>query len=233
MQIHSIEALSTNYIWIMEDGQGAVVVDPGEAEGVLQYLKDHSFKLKAILLTHNHSDHIDGVKEISAEYSDAPIYGPKETADLADHVVQDGDSFELFGKSVQVFKTAGHSEEHISFLIGKDIFCGDALFSGGCGRVFTGDYETAYTSIQFFNQLDEDVSIYAGHEYTQTNLEFANSIEPENETITQALKHVKEMRANGLPTYPSTIGKEKQINLFLQAATLEKFTELRNQRDDF
>lgn len=233
MQIHSIEALSTNYIWIMEDGQDAVVVDPGEAEGVLQYLKDHSLTLKTILLTHNHSDHIDGVREISTQYPDVPIYGPKETADLADHVVQDGDSFELFGQSVQVFKTAGHSEEHVSFLIGKNLFCGDALFSAGCGRVFTGDYETFYASLQFFKQLDEDISIYGGHEYTQTNLEFAHSIEPENESIKQALEQVKEIRANGLPTYPSTIGKEKQINLLLQADTLQQFTELRNQRNDF
>jgi len=123
-------------------------------------------------LTHDHEDHIGGVEEILATYSNTPVYGPKETNDLADYVVQDGDSFNLMGQGFEVFKTAGHTEEHISYLMGDDLFCGDALFSAGCGRVFTGDYQAQYDALQKFKQLNNSVKVYAAHEYTETNLRF-------------------------------------------------------------
>ncbi|OJF97156.1 hydroxyacylglutathione hydrolase [Alkalibacterium sp. 20] len=233
MHIYPIKALSDNYIWIIEEGTEAIVVDPGEAEGVIDHLEEQQLHLTAILLTHNHDDHIGGVKEISANYPNIPIYGPKETEPLVKLVIQDGDSFELLGQPFQIFKTAGHTHGHISLLMGEALFCGDALFSAGCGRVFTKDYQAQYAALQKFNRLNDEVHVYAAHEYTQTNLRFAHSLQPNNEVIVEALEQVNQMRAEGHPTLPSTIGKEKSINLFLQAETLEDFIHLRKARDNF
>lgn len=233
MEINPVKAFSDNYIWVMEEGAEAVIVDPGEAGDVLAYLDKKALNLTAILLTHKHDDHIGGVRKILEKYPETPIFGPVETTDLATQVVKEGDTFTLFGKEVKVFKTAGHTEEHISFLIEDMLFSGDALFSGGCGRVFTGDYQAQYDALQKFNQLDEQVKVYAGHEYTQTNLLFARNESPTNPDVVRTLHEVNERRASDLPTLPSTIGKEKQINLFLRAESLEEFIELRQARDKF
>lgn len=234
MNIHPIKAFSDNYIWMIEEGTEAVVVDPGEAEGVMDYLKEQQLNLTAILLTHNHEDHIGGVKEILAKYSDTPVYGPEETVPLADRIVQEGESFKLLGQHFQVIKTGGHTHGHISFLMGdKALFCGDALFSAGCGRVFTGDYQAQYDALQKFKRLDDEIKVYAAHEYTQTNLRFAHSVQPSNKAVSEALNQVNDLRAKEEPTLPSTIGREKKINLFLQAETVEDFVALRKARDDF
>lgn len=234
MNIHPIKAFSDNYIWMIEEGTEAVVVDPGEAEGVMDYLKEQQLNLTAILLTHNHEDHIGGVKEILAKYSDTPVYGPEETVPLADRIVQEGESFKLLGQTFQVIKTGGHTQGHISFLMGeKALFCGDALFSAGCGRVFTGDYQAQYDALQKFKRLDDEIKVYAAHEYTQTNLRFAHSVQPSNKAVSEALDQVNDLRAKEEPTLPSTIGREKKINLFLQAETVEDFVALRKARDDF
>lgn len=233
MDINLVKAFSDNYIWIIEEGTEAVVVDPGEAEQVMDYLAEKQLQLNSILLTHNHDDHIGGVQQISAKYPDASIYGPKETEDIADHIVVDGDSFSLLGQNFQVLKTGGHTEGHISFLMDNVLFCGDALFSAGCGRVFTKDYQAQYDALQKFKQLDDEVQVYAAHEYTQTNLRFAHSMQPSNTAVSEALNQVNEMRAKGKPTLPTTIGKEKKINLFLQAEKMEDFKELRDARDKF
>lgn len=233
MEVSFIKAFSDNYIWVIEEGQDIAIVDPGEADGVLTYLQEKEHNLVAILLTHNHDDHIGGVREILEKYPNTVVYGPIETDSLATQIVQEGDTFQLFGKTVEVFKTAGHTNEHISFLIDDALFCGDALFSGGCGRVFTGDYEAQYDALQKFNRLDDNVNVYAGHEYTQTNLRFALSETPSNPEILTALHEVNDKRAIEMPTLPSTIGKEKTINLFLRAGTLDDFIELRKARDNF
>lgn len=234
MNIHPIKAFSDNYIWMIEEGTEAVVVDPGEAEGVMDYLEEQQLNLTAILLTHNHDDHIGGVKEMLAKYSDTPVYGPEETVPLADRIVQEGESFKLLGQTFQVIKTGGHTHGHISFLMGeKALFCGDALFSAGCGRVFTGDYQAQYDALQKFKRLDDEIKVYAAHEYTQTNLRFAHSVQPSNKAVSEALDQVNDLRAKEEPTLPSTIGREKKINLFLQAETVEDFVALRKARDDF
>ena len=233
MKVCSIKAFSDNYIWIIEDGTEAIVVDPGEAKQVIDYLEGKKLHLNAILLTHNHEDHIGGVQKISEKYPNTPVYGPKETESVANHIMEEGDSFNLLGKEFQVFKTAGHTQGHISFLTEDALFCGDALFSAGCGRVFTKDYQAQYDALQKFKQLDDSVKVYAAHEYTQTNLRFAHSIEPSDPLISEELGKVNDLRAKGEPTLPSTIGKEKKINLFLQADTLEKFEKVRKARDDF
>lgn len=233
MNIYPIQALSDNYIWIIEEGSEAVVVDPGEADGVIDLLEEYQLHLTAILLTHNHDDHIGGVKEILKEYPHALVYGPQETEPLPNKVIKDGDTFELLGKSIQVFKTAGHTNGHISYVLEETLLCGDALFSAGCGRVFTGDYDAQYDALQKFKHLKDEVKVYAAHEYTQTNLRFAQSLEPSNTQLSDALAEVNLLRAKGRTTLPTTIGREKEINLFLKAETLEEFIELRKARDDF
>lgn len=233
MKIHPIQAFSDNYIWVIEKNNEAVVVDPGEGPQVMDYLADQNLELKAILLTHNHDDHIGGVLEIFEEYPDIAIFGPNETEPLVNHPVKEGDTFQLFGETVKVFLTAGHTEGHISYLMGENLFCGDALFSGGCGRVFTGDYQAQFEALQLFNKLENTVKVYAAHEYTETNLSFALTVEPNNTTIQTALSEIKNLRANDQPSLPSTIGREKEINLFLRADSLEQFKALRDARDQF
>ncbi|PIC61404.1 hydroxyacylglutathione hydrolase, partial [Sporosarcina sp. P12(2017)] len=187
----------------------------------------------AILLTHMHEDHTGGVQEILASHPETLVYGPKETKGLVNSVVKEGDSFNLLGQTFQVYESGGHTHGHISFLMGDNLFCGDALFSAGCGRVFTGDYKAQYETLQKFKRLDDAITVYPGHEYTETNLRFAYDMHPENEKISKSLEEVQELRAKGQPTLPTTIGREKEINLFLQAETLEDFIELRNARDNF
>ena len=233
MIIHPIKAFSDNYIWCIQKETEAVVVDPGEAKGVLDYLEEKQLRLAAILLTHKHEDHTGGVREILARQPEIPVYGPKETEALASLVVEEGDSFNLLGQTFQVSETGGHTHGHISFLMGDDLFCGDALFSAGCGRVFTGDYKAQYETLKKFKHLDNEINVYPGHEYTETNLRFAYDMQPDNEKISKALEEVRDLRAKGQPTLPTSIGREKDINLFLQADTLENFIELRNARDDF
>ena len=233
MIIHPIKAFSDNYIWCIQEETDVVVVDPGKASVVLDYLEEKQLRLKAILLTHMHDDHIGGVREILESHPESLVYGPEETKGLVNSVVMEGDSFNLLGQTFQVYETGGHTHGHISFLMDTNLFCGDALFSAGCGRVFTGDYEAQYETLQTFKHLDDDVHVYAGHEYTETNLRFAYEIQPNNKKLSKSLEEVQELRAKGQPTLPSTIGREKEINLFMQAETLADFIELRNARDNF
>ena len=233
MKIHSIRALSDNYIWVIEKNKEAIVIDPGEGSQVMEYLANEELELKAILLTHNHDDHIGGVLELNEKYPDITIYGPDETKPLVNQPVKEGDSFQVLGETFRVFLTAGHTAGHISYLMGEQLFCGDALFSGGCGRVFTGDYQAQFDALQKFKQLDDAVKVYAAHEYTLTNLNFALSVEPNNKIIREFFGDMKDRRDKDEPTLPSTIGREKEINLFLQADSVETFKTLRDGRDQF
>ncbi|HIY58206.1 MAG TPA: hydroxyacylglutathione hydrolase [Candidatus Tetragenococcus pullicola] len=233
MRVFPIKAFSDNYIWLVEDNKNLIIVDPGEAIGLLDYLQQKKFNQLTILLTHFHDDHTGGVKDILAKFPETSIYGPIETKQLNTTTVKENDQFEVYDQNFKVLKTSGHTKEHISYLMDNLLFCGDALFSAGCGRVFTGDYQAMFETMKKFRHLQDDVKVYAGHEYTETNLTFAHAMAPDNLQISKALQDVKELREKDLPTLPSTIGKEKQINLFLQAENLEEFINLRKAKDDF
>ncbi|MBG9982926.1 hydroxyacylglutathione hydrolase [Aerococcaceae bacterium DSM 111020] len=233
MNIHAIPALNDNYIWAITDNERAIIVDPGEAEPVLTFLQDNQLTLDCILLTHHHDDHIGGVQDLTEKFDAVTIYGPTEVSELTTITVADGDCFDLWDQVVEVHLTAGHTEGHISYLMEEELFCGDALFSGGCGRVFIKDYDAAYQGMQYFNALPDSVRIYAGHEYTLTNLRFAEEIDPDNQAIKQTKEEVEALRDNKQPTLPSTIGVERKINLFMTADSVEQFKELRDQRDNF
>ena len=233
MNIHSIKAFSDNYIWVVEKNNEAIVVDPGESPQVLAYLEENNLTLRAILLTHNHDDHTGGVLDISEKYPEITIYGPIETEDFNTRTVAEGDTVEVLNESFEVFLTAGHTEGHISYLSGNYLFCGDALFSGGCGRVFTGDYQAQYEALQKFRKLDDTVNVYAAHEYTITNLSFALTVEPGNALIQKALDDAKKNVMLDKSTLPSSIALEKDINILLRSNTLEEFVFLRQKRDQF
>lgn len=232
MTVTPVKALSDNYIWVIETGSKAIVVDPGEFDPIHQYLRDNDLELGAILLTHNHDDHTAGVRDLVGDNDHLPIYGPEETSEFANHIVEDGDHFKVLGIEFDVFLTAGHTPGHISFITENDLFCGDALFSAGCGRVFTKDYQAQYEAMKSFDELADQVKVYAGHEYTETNLTFAHQVYPENKQIEEALKEVHDLRAQGKITLPSTMAREREINVFLQAEDFETFKDLRLQRDD-
>lgn len=233
MNVFPLTALEDNYIWVLENHGEIVVVDPGESKPVLDYLKETDADLKAILLTHKHEDHVGGVGDLINYAPGIKVYGPVETKTHAQQVVEDGDLIDIFDEQFKVYKTAGHTEEHVSYISNHSAFVGDALFSAGCGRVFTNDYQAQYEALQVFNNLDESINIYGGHEYTITNLNFALSVEPQNKRLTQALKTAEKDLENKGTTYPSTIKNEKEINLFLQAETLDEFRKLRDKRDNF
>lgn len=232
MTVTTVPALSDNYIWVYEVEDKAIVVDPGEFKPVNEYLNANNLQLAAVLLTHNHDDHTGGVNELVSQYKDVPVYGPEETSDFNTNTVDAEDDFQLLGMTFHVFLTAGHTPGHVSYLEKNHLFCGDALFSAGCGRVFTKDYEAQYKALKHFNELHDEVKVYAGHEYTQTNLTFAHNEAPENDAIKSALDEVKQLRKDGKKTLPSTIGREKEINLFMQSSSLEEFKSLRLKRDN-
>lgn len=233
-QVVSIPALSDNYIWIIPENQQAIIIDPAEDQKVLDYLGSQDLNPVAILLTHNHADHTDGVAGIKAVYPNLPVYGSSEVAEFANHIVADGDRFELLGHRFEVIKSAGHTAEHISYLMDLEhLFCGDSLFSAGCGRVFTGDYQAQYDALQRFKKLPDIVQVYAGHEYTLTNLRFAETVLPPSCGLFEHQELAQMKREQGKPTLPTTIGVEMQINPFLRAESLDEFIRLRTLRDNF
>lgn len=233
LNITPIPALSDNYIWLISEENQVVIVDPAQTQPVLDFLTKHQLHPTAIWLTHNHSDHTDGVAGLKAIYPELPVYGSAELQEFADHIVQDGDEFEWRGKTVKIIKSAGHTADHISYLLASEhLFCGDSLFYGGCGRTFTGDYQAQFDTLQRFNALPDYVQIYCGHEYTLSNLKFAEQVLPPSCLLAEHLELSAIKREQGKPTLPSSIGVEKQINPFLRAKTVEEFTTLRQKKDN-
>ncbi|MGX2948843.1 hydroxyacylglutathione hydrolase [Frederiksenia canicola] len=232
--ITPIPALSDNYIWVLQKNQQAIVFDPAQAHPVLDFFAKHSLELTACLLTHNHNDHTDGVAGLLERYPDLVVIGPQETAQFANQIVQPEQQFGLLGLSFEVIESAGHTAGHISYLVDREyLFCGDSLFSGGCGRVFTGDYSAQFAALQHFKQLPDFVQVYPAHEYTQSNLKFAEAVMPPSCILLEYQERVDILRAQHRPTLPTTIGIEKQINPFLQAVSLDEFIALRQQKDNF
>lgn len=235
MNIFPIHALADNYIWMIEDTDSLVIVDPGEAADVLAYIEVERPSQMAILLTHKHDDHIGGVAEIIQAYPETKIYGPSEVPGFDDMIIlEDGSQIDILGHTVTALLAAGHTAGHLAYIVDNQfLFAGDAMFSAGCGRVFTGDYQAAFAALDTFSHLDDDIAVFSGHEYTLTNLKFAHTVFPENKVISEALAQVEILNDANHPTYPSTIGREKIINIFMQAEDVTTFKALRDQRDQF
>ena len=240
MKIFHIPAFTDNYIWCIQENNKLAVVDPGDSKELLNLIKDNDLILEDILITHHHFDHTGGLEDLH-KLVKGNIYGPKQSNKFINKFVSENDEIEVLGNKYKIFETPGHTLDNISYYSAdiNSVFCGDTLFSGGCGRAFEGTFEQLHNSIQKLNGLPESTLIYAAHEYTVSNLEFAYSVH-DDEIILENLNHSKKLLSEGNITLPTVLSLEKRINLFLlenrpefakAKADLEWFTELRERKD--
>ena len=234
IEVQPIKAFSDNYIWVIKNTESnhCLIVDPGQSEPVLKFLSEHNLTLEGILITHKHADHVGGVKEILATHK-VPTYGPhREVKNWAEHNVVHGDElhFARTGISFEVMEIPGHTHGHVAYYSSGRLFCGDTLFVAGCGRVFEGTMKQMYDSLQSLAKLPDETEIYCAHEYTLSNLAFANAVEPDNTDLAEFTLKAQSLREQGLATVPSSIGVEKRINPFLRCSEA-KITQSARQRD--
>ena len=217
LTLTALPALDDNYIWaLIDDNNRAIIVDPGEAQPVLDAIAQHRWELDAILLTHHHADHTGGVKLLTEHYPTIPVYGPHETLKKgATQLVEDGDSLELLGHSFSVIATPGHTLGHIVYYAKPYLFCGDTLFSGGCGRLFEGTADQMFQALTRLNQLPKETLVCCAHEYTLSNLNFAHRILAQDSMISDYRNKVEKLRENAQITLPTTLETERLINVFL------------------
>lgn len=225
LNVSPIPAFNDNYFWLLsqDSSPDAVVVDPGAAQPVLDYLNAHGLQLVAILLTHHHWDHTNGVEELRKIYQ-AKVYGPKsEHIDGLDVILTDGDSVELdeLGCRFSVLSTPGHTLDHISYYGDSRLFCGDTLFAGGCGRLFEGTPAMMRESLSKLADLPAETQVFCAHEYTLANLKFARTLEPNNPVLEQRYQQVSSARERNEITLPSTISAELATNPFLRCHSEE------------
>lgn len=232
-----VPVLSDNYSYIIEHNGETAVVDPGQAEPLLNELKNRALTPSMILNTHHHSDHIAGNNAIINEYGSELIGPEKETHRIPgiNKTVSNGSTFSFGGETVEVFETPGHTNGHICFHFtdSKILFSGDLIFAMGCGRAFEGTPEELFNSIQKIKALPPETKIYCGHEYTLSNAEFGLTIEPNNPDIIARYKTVKQYRDNNLPTIPTTLEEELKTNVFLRAENANIFADIRAKKDSF
>jgi len=218
IRVEAIRAFTDNYIWAVHDGRHCVIVDPGEASGTLAFLERHGLALCGLLLTHHHHDHVGGVDEIRARHS-APAWGPDDPRMPGDlRVVAQGDSVTIdeLALNFSVIETPGHTTSHIAFHGHELLFCGDTLFSVGCGRLFEGTPAQMQASIDKFAVLPDSTRVYCAHEYTESNCRFAREVEPDNKALAQRCEEVSALRRRDRITLPSTIEAEKACNPFMR-----------------
>lgn len=218
-KIFPIPAFKDNYIWmwINEADKTAWVVDPGDAAPVIAELEKLKLNLAGILLTHHHHDHSGGITTLKKRWENAFIYASSRSLVTGvTHPVKEGDAIIAPPFRLKVLEIPGHTLDHLAYYNDEVVFCGDTLFSAGCGRVFEGTPPQMYASLQKLANLSGNVSIYCGHEYTEANLNFARLVEPDNAAIIHKQTLVKELRAQNKPTLPSLLKEELSFNPFLR-----------------
>lgn len=221
MQLIPLPAFDDNYIWILHDGRQALVVDPGDAQPVLEALQRFGVQLQAILVTHHHPDHTGGVDALRAA-TGAEVFGPaREPMPEPLTRLTSGEQLDCLGLTFKVIDVPGHTAGHIAYFCASMddaplLFCGDTLFSGGCGRLFEGTPAQMLASLDTLAALPEATRVCCAHEYTLSNLKFALAVDPTNQPLVHYTAIAQALRARQQPTLPSTIGLERQINPFLR-----------------
>ena len=255
-KITAIPALQDNYIWAIHNDKQAVVVDPGDAVPVLEFLTEQGLTLTAILCTHRHHDHIGGIAQLRAVYN-VPVYGRRhERNPHISHDLCDGEQLNLdaFGLLFDIIAVPGHLDDHIAYFASNAapeiLLCGDVLFGAGCGRNFEGTLEQLHHSLQRLSGLPDSTLTYCSHEYTASNLRFAVVCEPDNAALKSRVADTARLRDANLSTVPSTLALEKATNPFLRCTEMaiiqslqqrgltdtsesEVFAALRQWRDSF
>ena len=219
LQIQAIKAFNDNYIWCLTKGNQCVVVDPGDASPVIAHCEAHNLVLSAILITHHHWDHTNGLADLVSRHPRIPVYGPlNPDIALVNHRVQQDDLIKLedFELEFRVLAVPGHTLDHIAFYAKGLLFCGDTLFSAGCGRLFEGSASQMHQSLSKLAALPGDTLVYCTHEYTLANIKFALAVEPMNKALLEYQLWAQQQREQQLATLPSTIAQERAINPFLR-----------------
>ena len=218
IDIYPLRSFQDNYIWLIQMGSEIILVDPGEAEIVLEYLSTNQLTLKAILITHHHSDHIGGVRQIIMHYP-VPVYGPQhEAGAVVTHPVGAGSEIKLTAHNwtLSVLELPGHTLGHIGYFDGIHLFSGDVIFGAGCGRIFEGTPTQMLNSLNQIAQLPGTTKIYCAHEYTLSNITFARHVDPENILLKNREDCVKSYREQNRPTVPLLLNEELATNPFLR-----------------
>ena len=239
MRVEIIPCLKDNYSYLIIDdsNKSACVVDPSEAEPIINYLKNKDINLKYILNTHHHFDHIGGNEDLKKEFGSIIVGFKKDSERIPgiDIFLEDDQIWEADNFKAKIIHVPGHTTGHIcfNFFQEKLVFTGDTLFSLGCGRIFEGTYEQMYESLNKIKSLPKETKIYCGHEYTLSNSKFCIKNDPDNQNLQKKIKQIKKLISNGLPTIPTTIKEELDSNIFLRAENLESFSKLRDLKDNF
>ena len=264
IKVSAIKAFTDNYIWAITHSNMVALVDPGDANVCIDFIEQHQLTLNAILITHHHPDHTGGIEKLLAycqqKQWSITVYGPKnENIPHCDIKLIEDDTVNIIGIDFSVIDLPGHTAGHIAYFAQANVepffepllFCGDTLFSGGCGRLFEGSAEQMLHSLNKLANLPESTKVYCAHEYTQANLKFALAVEPQNEALINYSNKVNTLRANKQATIPTSINVEQQINPFLrsheqavqtsamrfdsntQANALDTFTTIRRWKDQF
>ena len=224
VKVIPLKAFNDNYIWCLVKGESCTVVDPGDAAPVVKYCKLNGLTLTDILVTHHHSDHTNGLSELLNTFPQVNIYGPKnDKIPLITVQLADSDEIELaeLGVSFSVMEVPGHTLDHIAYNGELGLFCGDTLFSAGCGRLFEGTPLQMHQSLNKLSALPEQTPVYCTHEYTLANIKFAEQVEPNNEDLLNYKGWAESQRVELRPTLPSTIGQQLAINPFLRGHSIE------------
>ena len=217
MRLQPLPAFEDNYVWALQDAAGAgLVVDPGDAAPVLAAVAD-GLELRGILLTHHHHDHVGGVPELLARWPGLPVIAPRDDRiATASRRVGAGDTVEIGEWTFEVHEIPGHTVSHIAFHGHQVLFCGDTLFSLGCGRLFEGTPMQMLDALDRLAALPADTRVCCGHEYTVANANFALAVEPGNEVLQRRSVEARRLRLEGRPTVPATLAQERDCNPFLR-----------------